>query len=225
MKIKNRLLITMLCAIYLVLFSSSPATADWDETFGGTEQDRGESVQNTADGGFIIAGSTESKGEGGRDVWLIKTDCRGTVQWDRTYGGSGDDCGHSVRQTADGGYIIVGKTTSYGAGEDDVWLIKTDSEGNHQWDRTFGETGGDVGFDVQQTSDGAYIVTGYTDSYGPSPSDLWLIKTDAGGNELWNRKFGGAEADSGQSILEASDGGYVIAGSTTSFGAGGEMSG
>lgn len=100
------------------------------KTFGGSDDDGGSSVQQTTDGGYIIAGRTTSYGAGGYDVWLIKTDASGDMVWTRTFGGSEDDHGNSIQQTADGGYIIAGRTSSYGAGRNDVWLIKTDEDGN-----------------------------------------------------------------------------------------------
>jgi len=194
----------------------------WDETFGGTSDDGGWSVQRTADGGYIISGYTESYGGGARDAWLIKTDSNGNKVWDKTFGGASDDDGWSVQQTLDGGYIVAGATGSYGAGEGDVWLIKTDSDGDKVWDKTFGGTSDDAGWSVQQTSDGGYVIAGYTSSYGAGQWDAWLIKTDSNGNRVWDRTFGGVSFDDGESVQETSDGGYIIAGFTKSYGAGGE---
>jgi predicted secreted protein len=194
----------------------------WDNTFGGSSDDVGMSVQQTSDGGYVIADSTSSYGAGGDDVWLIKTDSNGNEVWDKTFGGSSDDGGLSVQQTSDDGYVIAGYTSSYGAGGDDVWLIKTDSNGNEVWDKTFGGTSDDVGVSVQQTSDAGYVVVGYTGSYGAGGYDVWLIKTDSNGNRVWDTTFGGSSDDGGLSVQQASDGGYVIAGSTNSYGAGGD---
>jgi hypothetical protein len=192
----------------------------WEKTFGGRYPDRGRSVRQTSDGGFIIVGYTESFGAGWADVWLIKTDADGNKLWDRTFGGSDWDDGWSVQQTSDGGFIIVGETTSFGAGWADVWLIKTDADGNKLWDRTFGGSDWDWGFSVQQTSDGGFILVGYTESFGAGWADVWLIKTDADGNKLWDRTFGGSSYDYGYSVQQTSDGGFIIVGETTSFGAG-----
>ncbi|MCJ7570862.1 MAG: right-handed parallel beta-helix repeat-containing protein, partial [Candidatus Thermoplasmatota archaeon] len=132
----------------------------WMKTFGGTINDYGISVQQTTDRGYIVVGSTYPVNADNFDVWLIKTDDEGNKIWDKTFGGIDNDYGHSVQQTIDGGYIITGWTSSYGTGNDDVWLIKTNVKGDKVWDRTFGGTEWENGYSVQQTSDRGYIITG-----------------------------------------------------------------
>ncbi len=192
----------------------------WSKTFGGNNNDYGFGVQQTSDGGYIIAGWTTSYGAGLEDVWLIKTDTNGDSVWTKIFGGSLGDFGWCVQQTNDGGYIISGKTWSYGAGGHDVWLIKTDANGDSVWTKTFGGSNNEVGWNVQQTIDGGYIIVGYTSSYGAGLDDAWLIKTDANGNTVWTRTFGGSSHDYGHNVQQTSDGGYIIAGWTSSYGEG-----
>jgi len=194
----------------------------WEKTYGGDGNDIGFSVQETSDGGYIIAGYTTSFGAGYYDVYLMKTDADGESLWTRTYGGSDDDKGFSVQGTADGGYIIAGVTLSFGTGNYDVYLIKTDAFGNLIWEKTYGGENSDWGFSVQVTSDGGYIITGSTESSGAGAMDVYIVKTDANGDTLWTRTYGGIKNDSASSIQLTSDGGYIICGSSESFGAGKE---
>lgn len=192
----------------------------WDRIFGGSHNDIGYSVQQTSDGGYISAGSTESFGAGDRDAWLIKTDSNGEEVWNKTFGGVRTDWARSVQQTSDGGYIVAGSMYSFEAGLQSqvVWLIKTDANGNKVWDRIFGGPRDDWGNSVQQTSDGGYIITGATKSYSEGGNSvLWLIKTDANGNRVWDRTFRGALNTEGYSVQQTTDGGYIIAGSKVPY--------
>jgi hypothetical protein len=205
--------------VYLIKTDSSGDTL-WTKTYGKQEWEYGFSVLQTTDEGYIIAGFTDSYSPGWDDVYLIKTDSSGDTLWTKNYGGTDHDVGYSVQQTTDGGYIVAGSTESYGAGGEDVYLIKTDSSGNTLWTKTFGGSQYDCGCSVQQTTDGGYIVAGYTESYGAGGSDVYLIKTDSSGNTLWTKTIGGPDNDPGESIQQTIDGGYIIAGCTVSYGAG-----
>ncbi len=193
----------------------------WTQTYGGSGDDLGASVQPTADGGYVVAGRSQSFGAGDPDLYLVKTDANGDTLWTRTLGGADWDGGSALAQTADGGYIITGVTRSFGAGADDVWLIRTDSLGDTSWTQTYGGSNDDLGGSVQPTADGGYIVIGWTASFGAGSDDAWLIRTDSLGDTLWTRTYGGTSNDGGSSVQPTADGGYVLAGGTFSFGAGG----
>ena len=193
----------------------------WNKTYGGWGFDSAYSVQQTSDGGYILTGDTKSLDADDNDFWLVKTDPDGNEQWNKTFGGPYDDFAYSVKQTSDSGYILAGQTISYGVGGIDFWLVKTDPDGNEQWNKTFSGTYHDVARSVQQTSDGGYILTGHTISYGAGNGDFWLVKTDSDGNKQWDKTFGGTDRDWAHSVQQTSDGGYILAGYTNSYGAGG----
>ena len=133
----------------------------WKKTYGGAGEEAAYSVQQTTDGGYIITGYTNSFGNGGSDVYLLKTDENGVEQWSQTFGGISDDVGYSVEQTSDGGYIIAGtRSAPSNTTFDAIYLVKTDGNGTQQWSQTFVEWNGLQGFSVQQTSDGGYIISG-----------------------------------------------------------------
>jgi hypothetical protein len=204
---------------YDILLIKTDASGNiiWAKTYGGTDDDRAYSVQQTSDGGYIVAGGTESFGAGG-DILLIKTDASGNIIWAKTYGGTDVDGASSVQQTSDGGYIVGGGTYSFGAGSADIFLIKTDVNGNIIWAKTYGGTDYDWATSVRQTYDGGYIVAGVTGSFGSW--DIFLIKTDANGNLSWAKTYGGTYGEGASSVQQTSDGGYIVAGITWSFGAG-----
>ncbi len=201
--------------VYLIKTDSIGDTL-WTRTYGGLYQDEGYAVQQTSDGGYIIAGFYGWLND--PDFYLVKTDEYGDTLWTKTYGGTGIEISHSVQQTSDNGYIVVGYTDSYGGGNGDVYLVKTHETGDTLWTRTFGGTEMDYGESVQQTSDGAYIIAGDTDSFGASNYDVYLVKTDANGDVLWTNIYGGNEADGSNSVHGTADGGYIITGYTYSFG-------
>jgi len=151
---------------------SSLTQLTWAKTYGGADQDEGWYVQQTSDGGYIAVGETWSSGAGWNDVFVVKVDAQGNVQWTKTYGGPDSDFGYFIQQTSDKGYIIVGGTMSSGAGSSDVYLIKIDTKGDTQWSRTYGGPNAEVGYSVQQTTDGGYVIVGETNSFGAGKKDI-----------------------------------------------------
>lgn len=177
----------------------------WTKTYGGNHDDAGYSVQQTIDGGYIITGAHVSISNG-FDLYLIKTDSIGDTLWTKTYGGGWSDIGYSVQQTTDKGYIITGYTTN-NSGHSDIYLIKTDSNGDTLWTKAYGgyqQKG--IGYSVKQTTDGGFIITGCF------YENICLIKTDSMGDILWLKTYGGQAEDIGYSVQQTTDGGYVITG-------------
>jgi hypothetical protein len=148
----------------------------WTRVYGGGDDDLGFSVQQTSDGGYIIAGSTYPVGSGNWDVYLVKTDAAGDTLWTRTYGGAGDEDGRAVQQTMDGGYIVAGYSESFGAGDDDVYIVKTDANGDTLWTRVYGDTSESRVYSVQETMDGGYIIGGHFGADATSPHDVYLMR-------------------------------------------------
>jgi hypothetical protein len=189
----------------------------WSKKIGGTGFGSPYSIVQTIDGGFAIAGMTESFGAGKKDILLVKTDSDGNVQWNMTYGGTKDDWvynGDCLVQTTDKGYAIAGFTNSFGAGNDDFWLVKTDSIGNELWSKTFGGSGDDEARSIVQTTEGGYAILGCTKSFGSGSFDIWLVKTDEKGDLLWSKTYGETNnsIEYGISIVNTKDGGYALGG-------------
>jgi hypothetical protein len=191
----------------------------WNQTYTASRFQGGLVVAQAADGGYAIEGRANSSA-GDNDFWLAKMDSSGNMQWNKTYGGTGDEVGYGLVVTTDGGYSMSGYTNSFGAGGYDGWLAKTDANGNMQWNKTCGGTGNDYFVRLIKTRDGGYATSGYTTSFGAGNSDVWFVKTDSNGNMQWSKTFGGSGVDAGDILCQTSDGGYVIAANTNSFGAG-----
>lgn len=210
----------ILAGIFLFIFCSSlTLNAQWARTYGGTDFDRAFFIQQTSDGGYVTAGYTASGGAGISDFWVLKLSLAGVIEWQYAYGGSGDDVAYAVQETSDEGYIIAGYTYSFGAGESDYWILKLTSEGVIEWQFTYGGIGEDTAYAIQETSDGGYIVAGYTHLFGALTSDTWILKLTSEGDVEWQHIYGGTSDDTAYSIQETSDGGYIVAGSTQYLGA------
>jgi hypothetical protein len=210
-------------ALCFSLFSGGAEAAQWSRTYGGPYGDWANSVRQTADGGFVVAGKTSSFSAVSEDAWVLKLDANGNVVWQKTYGGAGSNSANSVQPTADGGYIVAGQANPYWLGQGDLWILKLDANGNIAWQKTYGGgANGGSASSVQLTSDGGYIVAGYTVSFGAGGQDAWLLKLDADGNVIWQRTYGGSLSDGAMSAEPTADGGYIVAGWTASFGAGSE---
>jgi hypothetical protein len=191
----------------------------WNSTYGGSDWDKAHSVVECAGGGYAIAGYTYSFGEGGSDIWLLRVDATGYHMWNRTFGGTNDDRAYDLVECDDGGFALVGITASYGLSGWDAWLLRTDSAGIALWNKTFGGDNYDEARSIILCDDGGFAIAG-TYSFGVGGWDFWLIRTDASGNHLWNHTYGGMWDDLAYSLVECSSGGFAVAGSTESYGAG-----
>jgi len=185
--------------------------------YGGASDDRALSLQQTSDGGYIVAGSTNSFTYGDSDFAIYKLDSEGNKVWFKHYGGTNTEKGYFIQQTSDGGYIIAGYTNSYTYGGYDFAIYKLNSSGNKVWFKHYGGANNDYAYSIQQTSDGGYIVAGQTSSYTHGATDFAIYKLDSSGNKTWFKHYGGANNDFANCIQQTSDGGYIVAGSTKSY--------
>ncbi len=211
-----------------VLKLRSDGTVEWQRVYGGDKMDMAYSICQATGGGYIVAGATNSFGMGSCDALILKLRADGTVEWQKTYGGGNGDVFHSVRQAADGGYIVCGRTTSFGIGIDDFWVLKLRADGTVEWQKTYGGIDWDEAHSVCQASDGGYVVAGRTSTFGPLSekhfymkySDVWLLKLKSDGAVEWQKTYGGGDCDYALSVQQTRDGGYVVGGITESFGDG-----
>ena len=185
--------------------------------FGGDGFEQCYSAQVTSDGGCVLGGWTDSFGSGLEDMVIVKIDPDGHLEWEKTFGGNADDYCECVQQTTDGGYILAGWTSSFGAGGYDMLLVKTGSRGNLEWQRTFGGSGDDYCYSAQQTGDGGYLLGGASRHSFYASTDMYAVKTDSRGDLEWERTYGGDENDGCYSVRQTADGGYILAGDSKSF--------
>ncbi|MDR2207326.1 MAG: T9SS type A sorting domain-containing protein [Flavobacteriaceae bacterium] len=220
------------------MITAQEPAIQWEKNWGGSGEDRANSVQQTTDGGYIAAGFTFSNdgdvsgNQGNADFWVVKLDANGNLDWKKALGGTAEDRANSIEQTTDGGYIVAGYTRSNNGdvsgnhGLSDFWVVKLDGSGNLEWQKTLGGTADDRANSVQETTDGGYIVAGYTNSNNGDVSgnhgqaDFWIVKLDGSGNFQWQKALGGSFIDEAYSVRQTADGGYIAAGHTVSINTG-----
>ena len=213
-----RNLISTLVIIRILLFQVALAQSTFQKTYGGYDLDIGFSVQQTADEGYIVTGTTKSFPEAQGGIYLIRTNVFGDTMWTRTYGGMNDwEDASSVQQTSDGGFIFTGGAASFGNGGEDVYVVKVAGNGSLEWSETIGGNSDDRGNRIEQTVDSNYIIIGQTASFGGGGSDIYLIKLDSAGNIIWTRTYGGSDDDYGKFVKQTSDSGYIILAETNSY--------
>jgi hypothetical protein len=193
-------------------------TLIWSKTYGGYGNDLGRDIIATTDGNYMIVGSSNSPGLGASDANLIKIDPAGAVIWNKLYGGNGHDYGNCTKQCPDGGYILLGQSFSYGAGNGDAYLVKTDANGDTVWTKTFGGSQSDEGVYITANSDDSFTFVIRDSSFAGRDIDIGIVKTDKDGNEIWSKRYGGGLKDTPKMIQPTSDGGYIVAAISRSFG-------
>ena len=215
---------------YWIVKTDSSGNIMWEKSYGGTDYDRAYSVQQTVDGGYIATGSSYSvngdisSGHGSSDYWVIKLNPSGVLEWEKSYGGSSSDDARSIKQTSDGGYVITGFSASddgdvtENKGIYDYWIVKTDSIGSILWEKSYGGSGSDGSFTIQECSDHGFIISGVSSSddwdvtVNHGSADYWLLKIDSTGNFIWEKSYGGTDNEWGRSVTETTDGGFIVAG-------------
>lgn len=216
---------------YWIVKLDSNGNMQWQKSLGGSSMDMAQSIQQTSEGGYIVAGSSSSNdgdvsgNHGGGDYWIVKLDINGNIQWQKSLGGSSSEQVNSVQQTFDGGYIIAGTTVSTDGditvsyGNNDFWVVKLDSGGNMQWQKTLGNIGDNIGYYAQQTFDGGYIAVGTSFNSSNLESglpDYWVIKLSNNGTIEWDKYFGGSFHDNAITIRQTPEWDYIVAGWTAS---------
>lgn len=234
---------------YWLLKLSAEGEPLWNKTYGGSDDDRGQKIIATNDGGYAVLGFSKSNDQdvsensGFHDYWMAKLSANGALQWEKSFGYPGSDRGHSLIQTQDGGYFLVGfldVTASNGQGNDppgdgrsakpantlhgvgEFWGIKLDASGNKEWSHYYGGTNNDRTFGVLQTDDGGFLMVGHSESddfdiTDPQGSyDVWIVRTDNVGNLLWQKNFGGSGIEIGYAVTETPEGNFIVVGDTRS---------
>ena len=193
---------------------------EWSKDIGGDDTEHFKAIQETADGGFIAVGYVEPWTRDDHELYMVKTDSAGEPEWSKVYGDTKDDDAYDVVQTGDGGYVVVGSTKSNGSGLADLWVMRTDGLGELVWEKVLGGAKNDAAYSLIALDGGEYLLTGSTASYGAGNGDVWVLKISDGGDVLWNITYGGPMNDVGRGIISTADGGFMVVGDTSSYGAG-----
>jgi len=219
---------------FWIIKIAADGALEWERNYGGSQNDEATSIQQTTDGGYVVAGATFSddgdisNNNGDEDFWILKLDANGNLQWERTYGGSDVDRAESIQQTPDGGYAVAGfsRSTNGHVGQNngnfDFWLIRLNSNGDLIWENNFGGSGPDWAYELDVTADGGFVLVGSTISDNGDVLenngfyDFWVVRVDDGGNLLWSQNYGGSGEDRAYYIKEANDGNFIVSGSTYS---------
>ncbi|MGE0562830.1 MAG: T9SS C-terminal target domain-containing protein [Flavobacteriales bacterium] len=226
----KNLIITLSLFITTLYLTAQAPSIEWQKSLGGAQDDYAFSIQQTLDGGYIVAG--DSRSDNGdvtghyywSDYWVVKLDSLGIIEWQKSLGGNYDDFANSIQQTTDGGYVVAGSSQSTNGdvtgnhGDFDYWVVKLTSTGAMDWQKSLGGTGNDQAFSIQQTTDGGYIVAGRSSSTNGDVtgnhgiSDYWVVKLDSTSTIVWQKCLGSSYNDYASSIQQTTDGGYIVAG-------------
>jgi len=225
----------MVCCFFWIGALSAQPTIQWQKTYGGSSYDEPYSIQQTSDGGYIVAGSTLSNDgdifghHGGDDFWVLKLNNIGAIEWKKVLGGTNNDGARAIKETSDGGYIVAGYTASNNydvsgnhGGLNDGWVVKLSSVGDIVWQKTYGGSQREEFWSIQQTLDNGYILAGRSSSndgdvsFNHGQLDFWVVKIEESGDIQWEKSFGGAKDDLAASVKQTFDGGYIIVGETAS---------
>jgi len=205
---------------YSDVIGGETALTPWAKAYCGLNDDSAVSVLDQGDQGFVAAGTTSSFGAGPSDCWVLKVARDGAVEWEKTYGGAYDDYGKTIIESVQGGLILAANTTAFGAGASDAWILNLDQAGNIVWEKAYGGPSYDFAAFTCKSSNGGYIVVGATASFGAGSTDAWVLKLDSNGDVEWQKRYGDYNEDYALSAATTDDGGCVLAGTTSSFGAG-----
>jgi hypothetical protein len=217
-------LVSMITLLLTTPYVNASPSAAWSKTYGGLYSDKVYAMVKTQDGGYALAGTTNSFGSGVINAWLVKTNADGDMQWNQSYSGLEQGVADSLVRTSDGGYALAGYTYLMTEGRPSAWIIKTDSNGTLSWNQTYTELGSAVAYGIIQTSDGGYALVGSSNSVGNGETEAWLAKMGSNGSLQWYITYGGSQNDAFYSVVQSNDGGYTMSGDTNSFGSGNKSS-